>query len=152
VGWQLQRVGDQLLRRQTKTAESDAVLPLPDICLTALTLRRDEQAEERRRAAETWQGSRNLVFTTRHGTAIEPRNFSRAWEARCRRAGVRRITVHDARRTCASLLVDLDVHPRVAMQILRHADFSITMEVYSRVTPQTTRDALKRLGESLDPS
>ena len=27
-------------------------------------------------------------------------------------AGVRRITVHDARRTCATLLVDLDVHPR----------------------------------------
>lgn len=76
-----------------------------------------------------WQGS-NLIFTTRHGTPIEPRNLNRAWDARCRRAGVRRITVHDARRTCASLLVDLDVHPRVAMQILRHADFSITMEIY----------------------
>jgi integrase len=58
--------------------------------------------------------------------------------------------VHDARRTCASLLVDLDVHPRVAMQILRHADFSITMEIYSKVSSATTRDALKRLGESLD--
>jgi len=30
------------------------------------------------------------------------------------------IRVHDTRRTCASLLVALDVHPRVAMQILRH--------------------------------
>jgi integrase len=59
-----------------------------------------------------------LIFTTRHGTPIEPRNFNRAWDARCRRTGIRRITVHDARRTCASLLVDLDVHPRVAMQIL----------------------------------
>ena len=57
---------------------------------------------------------------------------------------------HDARRTCASLLVDLDVHPRVAMQILRHADFSITMEVYSKVSSKSTREALKRLGESLD--
>jgi hypothetical protein len=36
------------------------------------------------------------------------------------------------------------------MQILRHADFSITMEIYSKVSSATTRDALKRLGESLD--
>jgi integrase len=63
---------------------------------------------------------------------------------------VRRITVHDARRTCGSLLADLDVHPRVAMQILRHARFSITMEIYTQVSSQATRDALKRLGERLD--
>ena len=30
------------------------------------------------------------------------------------------------------------------MQILRHADFSITMEVYSQVTSEATRDALKK--------
>ena len=58
--------------------------------------------------------------------------------------------MHDARRTCGSLLVDLDVHPRVAMEVLRHTDFDITMEIYAQVTSQATRDALKRLGESLD--
>jgi integrase len=58
--------------------------------------------------------------------------------------------VHDARRTCGSLLADLDVHPRVAMQILRHAKFSITMEIYTEVSNEQTRDALRRLGESLD--
>lgn len=145
----MQRIGNQLLRRQTKTDESDAVLPLPDICAAALRIRRAEQQGERAAAGAVWQKS-PLVFTTRNGTPIEPRNFNRAWDIRCQRAGVRRITVHDARRTCASLLVDLDVHPRVAMQILRHADFSITMEVYSKVSSKTTRDALKRLGDSLD--
>ena len=58
-------------------------------------------------------------------------------------------TVRDARRTCGSLLVDLDVHPRVAMVILRHANFSITTEIYSQVS-KTSREALRRLGESLD--
>jgi integrase len=58
--------------------------------------------------------------------------------------------VHDARRTCASLLVDLDVHPRVAMAILRHSDFSITMEVYTQVSSAATREALRRLGDTLD--
>ncbi|WP_165440035.1 site-specific integrase [Micromonospora kangleipakensis] len=40
VRWQLQRISNRLLRRETKTRESDAVLPLPDICLTALRMRR----------------------------------------------------------------------------------------------------------------
>ena len=58
--------------------------------------------------------------------------------------------MHDARKTCASLLADLDVHPRVAMRILRHARFSVTMEIYTQVSSAKTREALKRLGESLD--
>lgn len=149
IGWQLQRIRKQLLRRETKTQESDAVLPLPDICLTALRLRRAEQASDRAAAGAKWQNS-PLIFTTLNGTPIEPRNFNRAWDARCRRAGVRRITVHDARRTCASLLADLDVHPRVAMQILRHAQFAVTMEIYTKVSSRATQDALKRLGETLD--
>jgi integrase len=86
------------------------------------------------------------VFTTRYGTPIEPRNFQRSWQTRCDRAGVRPITVHDARRTCATLLADLDVHPRVAMQILRHARFSVH---HGNLSSEATRDALKRLGESL---
>jgi integrase len=60
--------------------------------------------------------------------------------------GVRYIRVHDTRRTCASLLVALDVHPRVAMQILRHSQIAMTMEIYSEVPTAKTRSALKRLG------
>ncbi|WP_211246474.1 hypothetical protein [Amycolatopsis taiwanensis] len=66
------------------------------------------------------------------------------------RSGVRKITVHDGRRTCATLLVDLDVHPRQVMQILRHAEFSVTMEIYAKASSKATKDALKRLGDSLD--
>jgi integrase len=60
--------------------------------------------------------------------------------------------VHDARRTCATLLVYLDIHPRVVMQILRHAQFAITMELCTQVSSQQTRAALERLGGSLDGS
>jgi integrase len=148
IGWQLQRVGGQLLHRETKTQTSDATLPLPGICAAALDLRQSARKNDRDQAGIAWQGSR-LLFTTRYGTPVEPRNFNRSWDARCTRAGVRKITVHDARRTCATLLVDLDVHPRVIMQVLRHAEVSVTMEIYSQASSDATRDALKRLGESL---
>jgi hypothetical protein len=51
---------------------------------------------------------------------------------------------------CASLLVALDVHPRVAMQVLRHSQISVAMNIYSEVSSDATRRALKRLGKRLD--
>ena len=148
IGRQLQRVCGQLLHRDTKTQASDATLPLPDICLTALKLRQQQRDEAEAAAGKAWHET-GLVFTTRYGTPIEPRNFQRSWQTRCDKANVTPITVHDARRTCATLLADLDVHPRVAMQVLRHARFSVTMEIYTQVTSTKTREALKRLGDSL---
>ena len=148
INSQLQRVGRQLLHRETKTEKSDAALPLPELCAAALRVRAVEKADERESAGQQWRGS-TLLFTSRFGTPVEPRTFNRAWDRRCLRAGVPKITVHDARRTCATLLVDLDVHPRVIMQVLRHAEMSVTMEIYSQASSDATREALKRLGESL---
>ena len=62
---------------------------------------------------------------------------------------MRRITVHGTRKTCGTLLAALDVHPRVAMQILRHSRISVTMEIYTDATSEATREALRKLGESL---
>jgi integrase len=105
------------------------------------------QAADRLRAGDGWVDN-GLVFTTRHGTPIEPRNFSRSFD-RCIAARVPRITVHGTRKTCASLLAALDVHPRVAMRILRHSKIAITMEVYTEVPSDATRDALRKLSDWL---
>jgi integrase len=51
---------------------------------------------------------------------------------------------------CATLLVDLDVHPRVIMHVLRHADQAVTMEIYAKASSDVTREALRSLGESLN--
>lgn len=148
IGHQLQRVGGKLLHRETKTEESDATLPFPAIVGTALKLRLAARDSDKQGAAEAWQ-EHGLMFTTKYGTPIEPRNFNRSWDRRIEKADVPKITVHDGRRTCGSLLADLDVHPRVAMAILRHAQFAITMETYTEVSDEATRAGLKKLGDSL---
>ncbi|MFI7639098.1 site-specific integrase [Nonomuraea sp. NPDC049400] len=148
VSLQLQRVKRQLHHHQTKTEASEAVLPLPEICTAALRLRQKSQEDARRDAGEAWVET-GFVFTSAHGAPFEPRNFNRRFDTRCERANVRKITIHDTRHTCASLLAALDVHPRVAMQILRHSDIKVTMEIYTHIPSEQTRQALKRLGESL---
>ena len=151
IRWQLQRIRQQLIHKErVKTEDSDAddTVPMPGFCAAALKLRRGQQDSARDEAGDRWQPS-DLVFTTRWGTPIEPRNFNRSFEARCRKAAVPRIRVHDTRHTCASILADLEVHPRVAMRILRHAEITITMEVYTKVSDKITRAALNRLSDTL---
>lgn len=148
IGWQLQRVGSRLIHKErTKTDGSTDVLPLPALCTAALRLREEQQTTERE-GYDDWNES-DLVFTTRTGRPVEPRNVNRAFASRCAAAGVKVIRVHDTRHTCGKLLAALDVHPRVAMQILRHSKISLTMEIYTEVPTEQTRAALKRLGDHL---
>ncbi len=149
VGEQLQRVTGKLIRRQVKTESSEAPLPLPDLCITALKLRSERQSADRMRAGDAWIDT-GLVFTSRHGTPVEPSNFDRSFDRRIVKADVPKITRHSTRKTCGSLLAALDVHPRVAMQILRHSKIAITMEIYTEVPSTITREALRKLGQWLD--
>ena len=151
TSWQLQRVGSQLIHKRRAEAEdpdAGCTLPMPGICSAALRLRAGEQAAVREQAGNRWQDS-DLVFTTRWGTAIEPRNFSRSFDARCTRAGVPRIPVHDTRCTCAPLLAALDVDPEAAIRILRHAKITMTAEACAQEPDEITRAALKKLGDTL---
>ena len=151
IAWQLQRVERRLRRTQTKTRSSDAVLPLPEVCVAALRQRRAEQAAAATAAGEVWHDS-GLVFTSSLGTPVDPRNFHRLFKERSAAAEVPEIPVHSTRRTCASLLVELDVHPRVTMQILRHSQIAVTMDIYAQVAPESTRAALAKLGQAFVPA
>ena len=93
-----------------------------------------------------WSGSRQAASAR----SERGRSLRRHFESRCRAAGVRYITPHGVRRTGASLLAALDVHPPVAMRILRHSKITVTMEIDTEVPDQAAREALRRLGEQFD--
>jgi integrase len=152
VDHKLQRVNRSLLYRATKTEASDASLPMPGIVATALQLRRIDQDRSRTAAGEAWRQTEReprwcLPVATGH--RVDPRTLNDRFTRRCHLSGVRPLTVHDARRTCATSLVDLDVHQRVIMRVLRHSDQAVTMQIYAQASSEATREALSRLGETL---
>jgi len=67
---------------------------------------RPAEPADREHAGDRWAGT-GLVFSTRFGTPIEPRNFARSFDQRSR---VRRSTIHGTRKSCGPLLTALDVH------------------------------------------
>jgi hypothetical protein len=56
--------------------------------VTALKLRRQQQDTDRQHAGDR-RADTGLVFTTRFGTPIEPRNFTRSFGRRISKAKVR---------------------------------------------------------------
>jgi integrase len=128
TGWQLQRIHGELLHRKRTRADCQGgALPMPDICLAALRSHREQQDATREQAGERWQAS-DLVFTTRWGTPVEPRNFYRSFQARCTKAGVPRIQLRDTRHTCPALLAALGVDPAVVARIVRHVQAATTAD------------------------
>jgi integrase len=119
------------------------------IASTALREHRARQRVERMKAGPKWQ-EQSVVFTTQRGTLLDGRNVSR-WLATIRESAedVLEFTFHDTRRTCASLLLALTVHPRVVMEILGHTQIGLTMETYTQVVSDLVTDAVGRLDTAL---
>jgi integrase len=123
---------------------------LPPECVTALRAQRAQQLADRKGAGDSWKGTgQGLVFTTKNGTPIEPRNLNRSFEALCVRAGVRKVRFHDLRHTCASLLHEQGADARMIMEVLGHSSIRVTMDIYTFVRLDSQRSAFDRVGDAL---
>ncbi|MFF2189162.1 tyrosine recombinase XerC [Streptomyces sp. NPDC058155] len=146
----LQRVGGELLFVAPKTQRSARRVALPAECVTALRAQRAQQLADKKAAGDKWKGEgHGLVFTTKNGTPIEPRNLNRSFEALCGRAGVRKVRFHDLRHTCASLLHEQGADARMIMEVLGHSSIRVTMDIYTFVRLDSQRSAFDRVGDAL---
>lgn len=144
----IHRVNGSLTALPTKTRRSARTVPLPDLCIRALTEYRDAHDQRRAELGLAWIET-GYLFTTRHGTPLEPRNLTRMFAQICEHHGLRRIRLHGLRHSCVSLLLALGVHPRVVMEIVGHSGIEMTMNVYGHVNLDVQRGALDTLNNEL---
>ena len=135
--------------RRVKTRAGKRDMPLLDLACDALAGQAALQAIHRADMGSAWPGI-DLVFTTRTGRPIEPRNFVRSFRRICEDNQIRVIKVHHLRHTVGSLLKDLKVSARDAQVILGHTRMSTTLEIYTNVDDEAKREALTRLHGLLD--
>jgi integrase len=143
---QLVRAGGRLRLGPVKTAAGRRELPLIGIVDDVL----GRQAEMRivGSRSDEWT-AHELVFTTRTGHPVEPRNLARSFSRISARAGLRPIRLHDLRHTTATLLKNLGVPPRDTMEILGHTRIAVTMEIYTSADGTSRRDAIDKLSQLL---
>ncbi|MEH1011727.1 site-specific integrase [Micromonospora sp. CPCC 206060] len=140
----VQRAGGKLHLQDTKTEDSESVLPLPDWTWVALLDHQERQRRERERLAEVWR-DHGLVFPSEVGTPMEPRNLNRHFAALRETADCPDVRLHDLRHTVVSLLMEMGVPPHVVQAIARHADVKITLKIYAHANLDVMRQALGKL-------
>jgi integrase len=89
--------------------------------------------------------NQGLIFTTRSGKPISPRNFIRHFKSTIEAAGLPELTVHGIRHSHASLLLASGVNPKVVQERLGHASISLTLDTYSHVIPSLQEEAAQKL-------
>jgi integrase len=132
---QVQRVGGELRQTPLKTRMSRRDLPLIEGLRVALSAQREL----------TSTGHSGLVFATKTGQPIEPRNYTRSFKRICEKAAVRAIRVHDMRHTAATLLKQAGVPARDAQLILGHSTVIITQEIYQHDDLDSRHKSLERV-------
>jgi integrase len=148
VRQQIQRVNGELRIGPVKTAAGRRDLPLLALASEALAIRSNAQAADRSELGRAWQDT-GLIFTTKTGRPIEPRNLVRSFQRICSAHGLRVIKVHHLRHTTATLLKNLGVPARDAQLILGHSRLALTQEIYTHEDRQAQHDALTKISAAL---
>lgn len=143
----LHRGGKELYLDTTKNRRT-RVIPIPLMCVAPLRWQRLRQSAQQARAGGKWHDS-DLVFTTRSGLPIEPRNLYRSFLRIAASADLPQVRLHDTRHGCASLLFAAGVAPRTVMEILGHSQIAVTMNVYTHVSDDNRREAMSHMDRLL---
>lgn len=131
-----------------KTKAGSRVIALDAGTVAVMHTWRRVQATERLAAGSAWT-DHGLVFVDELGCPPHPETVTRWWNEALEATGSRRIRLHDARHTAATMALRAGVPLKVVTQRLGHADVAVTMRVYQHVTAQDDRVAADALGRAL---
>lgn len=152
---QLQRLSSGLHIGPVKTDSGERALPLLSMVRDALRARQEAQIMAQMAAGPAWRGmpgDEALIFTSRTGSPIEPKNLNRAMMRLCKANNIREIRFHDIRHTVATLLKDLGVPAKDIQAILGHASVVTTQQVYEHSSLDASKRALVQVEGLLERS
>lgn len=132
-----------------KRAASRRPAKLPTPAVDALRRHHAAQVANQERLGPLWQES-GYVFTTTKGTPQHGDNLlSRSLKPLMRQAGLPEYNFQTLRRSNATFLVLLGVHPRVAQRWMGHGDITTTMKHYAQAPDELQEKAAELMGDLL---
>jgi integrase len=97
---------------EPKTAKSRRMVYFAEGTGAALKDHRKTQNEARLRLGDLWQ-TNDLIFCRADGTPLDPGNVTHHFQVLLKRAGLKKVRVHDLRHTAASLHLARGENPKV---------------------------------------
>jgi integrase len=147
-------VAGEIVEKAPKSANSVRALPLDDETAQALDELRKRQMAEGIAAAPAYRAS-GYIVTDELGAAVHPEWYSDEFHRIAKRAGVRRIRLHEGRHTALSLMEKAGVPTSIIAAWAGHYSAAFTMATYVHANPEDLgagRDALASIYRARESS
>ncbi len=139
------------IETEPKTAKGRRKILLSSFVVEMLNAHRLAQMEERYKAGDKWI-DKNLVFCGLLGDFFNPNYLLRVFKKILEDAGLPRMRFHDLRHSAATILLSMNVHPKVVQEMLGHSTINMTLDTYSHVLPSMQKDIAERWNDELRSS
>lgn len=132
-------VGYKVLESSPKSHQARVI----DIDATTCEFLRELRDRQRSAKADARKEERNrdLVVCAEDGNPIHPHSLSQAFARAIKRAGLRKIRLHDLRHTHATIAVKAGVPVKVISERLGHESPAFTLKQYAHVVPGMQAEA-----------
>ena len=126
--------------KPTKSKAGLRRVPIGSQAIEKLKQQRNQVAMQKMVNAGKWVDN-DLVFPNLVGNPIDPNNLLKDFRKQLALVNLPAIRFHDIRHTCATLLLLMNVHPKVVSERLGHSDIRITLQLYSHAIPTIQNEA-----------
>lgn len=133
-----------------KSARSARRVPMDPETAAMLRQRRAQRDADAARLGPDY-ADHGLVWQTRVGTPLSPRNVGRRFRQDIARAGLERIRFHDQRHSHASALEAAGMDLRQLADRLGHAQVAFTLQTYTHARNEAQRPAIDQLAAAVAP-
>ncbi len=134
--------GNYIIGDDTKTEHSTRSIPINDNIREIL----EHQKEINRMIdGEEIKSIHETIFKSFQRGILLPFPVGRDIDRICRRAGIERFAFHALRATFATRCIEQGIEPRTLQELLGHADFGLTMNLYGHVVDNTKTKAMNKI-------
>ncbi|WP_273325139.1 tyrosine-type recombinase/integrase [Vallitalea guaymasensis] len=127
-----------------KTEKSKRTIPIPQPIMVELRKHKARQSEEKLRVGKYYNDN-DLVFCNIDGSPLHPATITTKFKSILKKAGLKDARFHDLRHSFATLLLEMNEHPKVVQELLGHSSITTTLDIYSHVSLDKKEEAVQKL-------
>lgn len=125
---------------EPKSVRSRRDILMPRVALDLLREQRKAQLEDKLRAGNKWQET-GYVFADGFGKPFDPDRLTHEFKVVAIAAKLPKLTFHGLRHAAATMMLAQGVPLKVVQEVLGHASYYITADIYGHVVPELKQAA-----------
>ena len=142
---------NKIKRERKVTDNSYRVVPMLDKVVRILQEYKEKVQAEQEELAELGEGFKedDFIFKTKYNHPITSEYLRKTCQGICKSNNFRKVGIHELRHTFATRSIEAGIDLRVLQEILGHASYSTTADIYVHILGQVKLSQMNRLEDYL---